>query len=227
MIGLTIFDVDRTLTIRPTYSHFLLFAALRLSPWRLTLLPALVAPGVAYARKKLPRRQMKEAMHRVALGARVERGRVEHVANAFGTRLATHGVYPQALDIIKSERADGRRLLLATAAPSLYVSALASRLGIYDSIATGCTWRDGALCPEIEGDNCYGDAKLEMIEAWLAHNDIARASAHIRFLSDHESDLPTFEWADEAIAVNPSRRLRAVAEARGWFVLDWRRERSR
>ncbi|MGZ8997998.1 MAG: HAD-IB family hydrolase, partial [Allosphingosinicella sp.] len=36
---LAIYDMDRTVTRRPTYSAFLRHAALRLGPWRLLLLP--------------------------------------------------------------------------------------------------------------------------------------------------------------------------------------------
>ena len=38
-----------------------------------------------------------------------------------------------------------------------------------------------------------------------------------------EDSLTLFGFADEAVAVNPSAKLRRVAEARGWPVLDWRR----
>ncbi|MDK2760015.1 MAG: hypothetical protein KYX64_01490 [Sphingopyxis sp.] len=34
--------------------------------------------------------------------------------------------------------------------------------------------------------------------------------------------LPTFEYADKAIAVDPSTRLLAIAAQRGWPALDWR-----
>src|SRR5687768_16960439 len=41
MTGISIFDVDRTLTARPTYSLFLLNAAWRSAPWRLVLVPVI------------------------------------------------------------------------------------------------------------------------------------------------------------------------------------------
>jgi phosphoserine phosphatase len=44
---------------------------------------------------------------------------------------------------------------------------------------------------------------------------------HVRFYSDHVSDQPVFEWADEPVAVNPHGRLRRLAEQRGWAVEDW------
>lgn len=39
---LSIFDVDRTITRKPTYSLFLLFAMRRHAPWRALLLPLLL-----------------------------------------------------------------------------------------------------------------------------------------------------------------------------------------
>ncbi|MGL1278516.1 HAD family hydrolase, partial [Vibrio parahaemolyticus] len=74
----------------------------------------------------------------------------------------------------------------------------------------------------LAGENCYGAAKLAMIEAWLAREGIAREKATVRFYSDHVSDAPALAWADEAFAVNPHPPLRAMAQARGWTVLDWR-----
>jgi phosphoserine phosphatase len=43
----------------------------------------------------------------------------------------------------------------------------------------------------------------------------------VRFYSDHASDAPVFEWADEPVAVNPHDRLKRLAAERGWPVEDW------
>ncbi|MDQ2762943.1 MAG: HAD-IB family hydrolase, partial [Pseudomonadota bacterium] len=79
----------------------------------------------------------------------------------------------------------------------------------------------GAVRSGIAGENCYGPAKLRMIEDWMAGQGIARTDAEIRFYSDHVSDAPTLAWADEAFAVNPHAPLRALALVKGWTVLDW------
>ena len=75
--------------------------------------------------------------------------------------------------------------------------------------------------PRIEGANCYGPAKLAMIEAWLAEQGLIRDAVTVRFYSDHASDQPAFEWADEPVAVNPHARLARLAATRGWQVEDW------
>src|SRR3989344_2232791 len=94
-------------------------------------------------------------------------------------------------------------------------------------IATGSAWRDGHLVPAITGTNCYGADKCAMVQAFLARAGIDRDAAHIRFFSDHASDLPLFALCDEPVAVNPSPRLAAIAAARGWPVLDWRQAKAR
>jgi phosphoserine phosphatase len=58
-----------------------------------------------------------------------------------------------------------------------------------------------------------------MIESWLDEQGVRRA--HVRFYSDHASDAPVFEWADEPVAVNPHDRLEQMARERGWPVEDW------
>lgn len=219
---ISIFDVDRTLTRRPTYSAFLVYGALRMAPWRLALVPALIPYAIAYAGKRISRKRMKEAMHRVALGSRLDSKRATALAQGFASSLFESGVYPGAFKAIEAERREGRRIVLATAAPEFYIAPFARLLGIDDIVATRATWELGQLRPEIAGENCYGAAKLAMIAEWLEDQGITRADAHIRFFSDHASDVPTFEWADEQVMVNPSRKLLEIGQARGWRSLDWK-----
>lgn len=220
---ISIFDLDRTLTIQPTYSRFLIHCICARAPWRLALIPLLLPYALLYAFGLIGRSPMKRAMHRVALGRRVPAQVAARIADRFAASLVVSGIYPQAFERIAIERARGRRIVIATAAPHLYSAALARRLGIGDVIATASGWANGALIPVAGSANCYGVEKRRMIADWLANAGIARGQAHIRFFSDDASDLPSFEFADEPVAVNPSRRLAAIAEGRGWSVLDWRR----
>ena len=220
---LSVFDLDRTLTILPTYTPFLLFAIRTRAPWRVLLLPLLLPVALLYALKLVPRRAMKQAMHRIALGAALPEREAARLADRFARRLVARGLYAEGIALIEAERRAGRRVVLATAAPHFYTAALARRLGIADVVATESTWQGGCLTPAMGRANCYGGDKRCQVEAFLARAGIAREQAHIRFYSDHASDLPMFTLADEAIAVNPSAKLRTIAAARGWRVLDWRR----
>lgn len=226
MTIVSVFDLDRTLTRRPTYFAFLLGAARRRAPWRFALLPLLALATIPYALGLLPRRRMKEVMHRLLLGASLSGTEAATLADAFVERLVRDGLYRGGMDLIAAERAAGSRVVLATAASALYVAPLARRLGIADVVATASVWRDGRLTCRIENDNCYGRSKYERLSAFLAAEGLDRSQVCLRFFSDHLSDLPTFEWCDDPVAVNPSPALRRVAEARGWTILDWRGERA-
>ena len=218
----SIFDLDRTLSRAPTYSLFLLFAARRSAAWRLLLIPLLLPFAIAYAAKRISRRRMKAVMHRLMLGPAMPHATAQRIAAAFAERLYESGLYDHAHERIAQERLAGRRVMIATAAPRLYAAPLAARLGVHDLVASGTTWRGDTLDAAIHGDNCYGQAKQRMLAEFFAASGIDRNNAHIRFFSDDASDLPCFEWADEPIAVNASARLRAIAIARKWAILDWR-----
>lgn len=222
MIGISIFDVDRTITRQPTYSLFLLFAARRLAPWRLLLVPALVPVALAYAAKAIDRKGMKQAMHRVALGSGLARHRAEAIAEQFAAQLADSGLFEQARARLAAEAEEGRTVVLATAAPALYIEPLARRLGIAHVAASQPDWRGDRLTHRIAGPNCYGRAKLDMVQAALDRAGIRRDEAHVRFFSDHASDVHVGDWADEVFAVNASPEMVALAQARGWQLLDWR-----
>jgi HAD superfamily phosphoserine phosphatase-like hydrolase len=128
-----------------------------------------------------------------------------------------------ARERIAADRAAGYRLVLATASHGYYAAAIAARLGFDDVVATKAM-RDaqGRILPALEGENCYGPAKLRMVEAWMADERIARGDVFVRAYSDHVSDAPLLEWADEAFAVNAHGPLRALAGAKGWPKLEWR-----
>lgn len=218
---LSVFDLDRTLSILPTYTPFLFFAARTRAPWRLLLVPLLLPVALLYALKLVPRRTMKQSMHWIALGGALPERDAARIADRFARHLVERGLYAEGLALIEAERRAGRRVVLATAAPHFYTAALARRLGIADVIASTSSWQDGCLVPAIDGANCYGADKRQRLEAFMESDGIARDAAHIRFWSDHVSDLPLFELCDEPCAVNPSPKLRAVAAERGWPILDW------
>lgn len=223
MRQLAIYDMDRTVTRTGTYTPFLLHAARRLAPWRLALAPLVVPTMAGYAARLITRKTLKEVNQAILLGRSVPRSRLGAVTDSFAEKVMATNVLAGALKQIAEDRAAGRRLVLATASYRLYVEAIADRLGFDDVIATNSVAGLGdRLMARIDGVNCYGPDKLRMIEAWMSAEGLARDAVHVRFYSDHASDAPVMEWADEAFATNPSAKMRTLAERRGWPILDWR-----
>ncbi|MEO6248078.1 MAG: HAD-IB family hydrolase [Sphingomicrobium sp.] len=222
MTDLAIYDMDRTITRRATYTPFLLHCARTAAPWRLALTPVVGGSMLAYGMKAIGRARLKEINHRLMLGYAMGDEELRPLVEGFADQTIRENIQPGAIRAIARDRAEGRRLVMATASYALYVDAIAERLGFDDVIATrSMRGSDGRLMARIDGDNCYGLAKLRMIEAWAEQEQVQRG--HVRFYSDHHTDAPTFDWADEAVAVNPNRALARLAKQRGWAVEDWSR----
>ncbi len=221
---LAIYDMDRTITRRATYTPFLLHAALSLAPWRLVLVPAVLVSAMLYAIRLIDRGRLKEVNYRLLVGRGIPAERLEPVIQSFADQQVATNIMPGARASIAADRAAGRRLVMATASYRLYAAAIAQRLGFKDVIATETRLdADGRIIARIEGSNCYGDSKLAMIQAWLEREGLEREAVHIRFYSDHVSDAVVHHWSDEPVAANAHDRLLRVARAEGWEVLDWRR----
>jgi len=223
---LAIYDMDKTVTRRPTYGAFLWHAMWRLAPWRAVLAPVSALATLAYAVRLIDRARLKEWNYRLLIGSAAPE-RLERVVESFADRQVATNVMAGARARIAEDKTAGRRLVLATASYRLYAAAIARRLGFDDVIATD-TRIDarGRTVARIDGRNCYGVAKLDMIEAWLQREGLARDAVHIRFYSDHVSDAPVHHWSDEAFATNAHARLIRLAQSEGWEVLDWRDRRA-
>jgi HAD superfamily hydrolase (TIGR01490 family) len=222
MSDLAVYDMDRTVTRRATYTPFLLYCATRRAPWRLLFLPLVVLSMLAYIARLINRGLLKEINHRLLLGGKVHARDLKPLVDGFADRQVATNIRPGAAAAIARDKQQGRRLVLATASYRLYAGAIAERLGFDDVIGTGAIiGLDERVHARIDGENCYADAKLRMIADWVDKSGLLGKHGHVRFYSDHVSDRPAFEWADEAVAVNPHGKLRRLAEQRGWAVEDW------
>ena len=222
MSKLAIYDMDRTVTRRGTYTSFLLHCAVRRAPWRLVFLPAVALSMLSYLLRLIDRARLKEINQRLLIGARVHARELKPLVESFADRQVATNLRPGARRAIARDKAEGRRVVLATASYRLYADAIGQRLGFDDVIGTGSViGLDDRVHAKIAGKNCYGPAKMQMIAEWVEQSSLEGVHGHVRFYSDHVSDQPAFEWADEPVAVNPHGKLRRLAEQRRWAIVDW------
>jgi HAD superfamily hydrolase (TIGR01490 family) len=222
MSDLAVYDMDRTITRRPTYTPFLLHCATRRAPWRLLFLPLVILSMLAYAARLIDRARLKEINHHLLLGRAIHPRELKPLVESFADRQVAANIRPGARFAIARDKTEGRRLVLATASYRLYADAIADRLGFDDVIGTASViGLDERVHARIAGENAYGEAKMRMIADWVEQSGLKGAHGHVRFYSDHVSDRPAFEWANEPVAVNPHGKLRRLAAERGWAVEDW------
>lgn len=223
MIRLAIYDMDKTITRLPTFTPFVLHAARKRHPWRLIFLPLVGAALLLYTVRLIDRARLKVWIQTMLIGRSIHPRDLAPIVDSFAKKTMARNVMTDASARLAADRAEGYRLVMATASYRLYAEAIARLAGFDDTVATNTlAGLDTRVLARIDGENCYGPAKLRMIEAWMHDQGIKRSGAHIRMYSDHVSDSPALAWADEAFAVNAHGPLRKLARARGWTVLDWR-----
>src|SRR5687767_5983211 len=112
---LAIYDMDKTVTRRATYTPFLVHAAARLGPWRLIFLPAILLATLLYALRLIDRGRLKEMSYVLLIGRGIAPERLEPVVESFAERQVETNIMPGARRSIAADRAAGRRLVMATA----------------------------------------------------------------------------------------------------------------
>ena len=207
---IAIYDLDRTLTRRATFTPFLMFAARRAAPWRLLFAPVWVLAMLAYRLGAMSRARLKLFGMRLMVG-RKPQARLEALGESYARRIVEQGgLMPATMRLLEEDRASGARLVLATAAFDIYAEHFARALGFDEMVAT--RWLGFDRVP----DNCYADIKLDTELDRLP--DIERT--HTRFVSDSFADAPLLDRVDEPVFATTSRRKAARAVARGWRVID-------
>jgi HAD superfamily hydrolase (TIGR01490 family) len=123
--------------------------------------------------------------------------------------------------VLDRHRRDGERLVLLTSS-SRYASEMArEEFGLDDALFQGYEVRDGRLTGAPLMPICYGPGKVEVAEAWARRSGVELGESS--FYTDSSTDLPMLERVAHPFTVHPDPRLRRVAKARGWPILDWRR----
>ena len=129
-------------------------------------------------------------------------------------------VYAEPLHLIEQHRARGDLVYIVSATLQEIVQAIADDLGFDGALGTICEVRDGAYTGRavraLHAENkAAGIRELAAAEGF----DLRACTAY----SDSHTDLPFLEAVGRPVAVNPDRRLRAIAAERGWPVLEFSR----
>lgn len=206
---IALYDLDRTLTLRATYTPFLMFAARRVAPWRLVLAPVWVLAMLAYRLGAVSRARLKLFGMQIMVGRRARSELAVLGKDYASSVIESGGLSAATLRLFEEDRAARAHCVLATAAFDFYAEQFGAALGFDETIAT--RWLGFDHVP----DNCYAEIKLASV---LDRIDVGAATT--RFVSDSFADAPLLDTVDEPIFATASRRKAARAMARGWRVID-------
>lgn len=135
-----------------------------------------------------------------------------------------HRLWAGTVKIARQHLDAGHQVWLATASPHPVAAELAARLGLSGALGTQAeTDPDGRYTGRLLGLPLHGDAKGRAVTEFAAERgiDLAASSAY----SDSLNDLSLLRAVGHPAVVNPERRLRNLARAEGWPIIDYRRSR--
>lgn len=128
--------------------------------------------------------------------------------------------YPGTNQLAQMHIAAGQQVWLVTATPVQLAQILARRFGFTGALGTVAEVKDGKFTGRLVGDILHGPGKTHAVAALATIEglDLERCTAY----SDSANDVPMLSMVGTAVAINPDRKLRRVAEERGWLVRDYR-----
>jgi len=130
---------------------------------------------------------------------------------------------PGAAKAMAEHRDAGRRLVVATTSPHVFVEPFADAVGFDDVIAT--QWErtgDGErFTGRMTGPFVWGRSKADAVRLWADDHgvDLAASWAY----SDSYFDAPLLASVGHPVVVNPDAQLRVTATLRGWPVTHFDR----
>lgn len=139
----------------------------------------------------------------------------------FMREVITPAIRPQALELLRTHQRAGDQIIIVTATNEFVTRPIAAALGVQELIAVELE-RDaqGWFTGEIRGTPSMRDGKVQRMQQWLDARGLDWGGVESFFYSDSWNDVPLLERVDHPVATNPDARLRALAQERGWRILD-------
>lgn len=128
---------------------------------------------------------------------------------------------PAAVQLVQSHLDAGDMVAITSATNEFVTRPIAEAFGVHELLATELArdaggWYTGAIA----GIPNMREGKVVRMGAWLAARGLDWDGVESTFYSDSMNDLPLLEKVNHPVATNPDARLRALAQERGWRVLD-------
>jgi HAD superfamily hydrolase (TIGR01490 family) len=146
---------------------------------------------------------------------------VDELARDFARKWVPAQIWPEMREILEEHRRAGDLTILISASPEPYVKEVGRLLGFDLAFGTVVDFPDGGLPLFPDLINNKGWEKVRRLRRELPADVFVGdqlQSAH--GYTDSCADLPMLTLCQQATVVNPSKRLREIAESSGWAIMS-------
>ncbi len=215
--GVAFYDLDGTL-MGLNLLHGTLFAFTNIGEWsrRMSYVFGLAARlPVLYLAERRDRHLLNVTLFEMFKG--ISRDRLTTLGEEYCDRVLMTNMYPRAIEMVGANRAAGLEPVLVTGSPDFIVAPLAQRLGIESYAANRLVFSRGLATGRLHDPVMAGEAKAAWCAQYAGANRISLDASW--GYADSHYDLPFLAALGHPVAVNPDRRLMAVARSRQWPVV--------
>ena len=130
-------------------------------------------------------------------------------------------IYPDTTALLEEDRRQGFLPVLVSGELDVALDRVIQYFGFHSAISNRLVYRNGVATGEVAAPLIAEEEKVHAMERLCRQygTEMKQCKAY----SDSFSDLPMLEAAGIPAAVNPDRRLKRVAQERGWTILDLKR----
>jgi len=127
-------------------------------------------------------------------------------------------IYPGSKKLVEANRSQGFRPVLVTGELDFALAGVARYFGFDAVISNALVYESGVATGEVVAPLVAEEEKVKAIQRLCRQCDVEPAQC--KAYSDSFSDAPMLESVGNPVAVNPDRRLRRVAQERGWPIVN-------
>jgi HAD superfamily hydrolase (TIGR01490 family) len=133
--------------------------------------------------------------------------------------------YPHVWERLREHHRKGDKVVVISASGTFYLNHLQTLLPEGSLLqGTELEWSKGFLgMPAYRDGNLRGENKIRRLHA-IGLGDTGRGAYAY---SDHHHDIPLLRFAEFPTCIQPTRKLREVAQKEGWVIWDWPDARPR
>jgi HAD superfamily hydrolase (TIGR01490 family) len=211
------YDLDGTL-MGLNLVHGTLFAFTNIGEWsgRVSYVLGLAARlPMLYLAERRDRHLLNVTLFEMFKG--ISRDRLMTLGEEYCDRVLMDNMYPRAIEMVAANREAGLEPVLVTGSPDFIVAPLAQRLGIETYAANRLVYSRGLATGRLHNPVMAGEAKAAWCAEYAAANRISLGASW--GYADSHYDLPFLAALGHPVAVNPDRRLLAMARSRQWPIV--------
>lgn len=216
-MSFALFDLDQTLLPYDTQALFCNFV-LKRHGWRRMYLGVFGAALPLKALHLIGTSGMKRAF--LSYLWRMPRAHLTELAHEFAETIVPPLLYPEIMAEVERHRAAGRTLILNTASPEFYATAIARVLKFDHCFGTRVQFQRDPLplIPRIEGENNKHEEKLKRMRH-LMPTELSLPMPVSFAYSDSKADLPMLRFVEHPVVVHPDPYLERVATEEHWPIM--------